>query len=67
MDYIAETSASLNRPIGARLNAAPIVRDGEKWDMYMLPAHDGRARDVVFIKRPSFLQRLRSWLWRPAK
>lgn len=62
MDHVAETSALLNRPIGARLNAAPIVRDGEKWDMYMFPANDGRSPDVVFIKRPSFLQRLRRWL-----
>lgn len=62
MDHIAETSTLLNRPIGARLNAAPVKKDGERWDMYMLPAHEGRGRDVVFIKRPSFLQKLKNWL-----
>lgn len=62
MNHIAETSALLSRPIGARLNAAPVKKDGEKWDMYMLPEHEGRARDVVFIKRPSLLQKLKNWL-----
>jgi hypothetical protein len=62
MGHITETSALLNRPIGAKLNAAPVKKDGEKWDMYMLPEHEDRGQDVVFIKRPSLLQKLKSWL-----
>lgn len=55
-------SEMINRPVGPKLNAKPISKNGADWDMYLLPEHDCMSRDVIFIRRPSFFQRVKAWL-----
>lgn len=58
MNYRQKVEAKIGRPIGPKIGS--IKRDdGSTWEQFYLPEHAGKSQDVIFVKVPTFLERIK--------
>lgn len=53
MNYLKEVEKNLGRPLGVRM----MYHKEKKYEAWLLPEHEGKPRDIIFIVRPSWVKR----------